>query len=76
MPIDMFLYHLGRFNHMVLSCVACGMCEQGCPVGIPLLKIYKTVGLNAQKVFEYVPGRNVEEPIPVLTFKEEELEPR
>jgi formate dehydrogenase subunit beta len=76
MPNEMFLYHLGRFNHMVLSCVACGMCEQGCPSGIPLLKIYKTVGLNAQKVFDYVPGRNVDEPIPVLAFKEEELEPR
>lgn len=76
MPIDMLLFHLGRFNHMVLSCVACGMCEQGCPSGIPLLKIYKTVGLNAQKVFDYVPGRNIEEPIPVLTFQEDELEPR
>ncbi len=76
MPIDMLLFHLGRFNHMVLSCVACGMCEQGCPSKIPLLKIYKIVGLNAQKMYDYVPGRNVEEPIPVLTFQEDELEPR
>jgi formate dehydrogenase subunit beta len=76
LPSNMFLFHVTRFNHMVLSCVACGMCEQGCPVDIPLLSIYKTVGKNAQKVFDYEPGRSLEEDIPILTFKEDELEPR
>ncbi len=76
LPSNMFLFHVTRFNHMVLSCVACGMCEQGCPANIPLLSIYKTVGLNAQKLFDYEPGRNLEEEIPVLTFEEDELEPR
>jgi formate dehydrogenase subunit beta len=52
------------------------MCEQGCPADIPLLSIYKTVGKNAQKVFDYEPGRSLEEDIPILTFKEDELEPR
>jgi formate dehydrogenase subunit beta len=76
LPSNMFLFHVTRFNHMVLSCVACGMCEQGCPADIPLLSIYKTVGKNAQKVFDYEPGRSLEEDIPILTFKEDELEPR
>ncbi len=76
MPANMFLFHVTRFNHMVLSCVACGMCEQGCPANIQLLSIYKTVGKKAQKVFDYEPGRSLEEEIPILTFKEEELEPR
>jgi formate dehydrogenase subunit beta len=76
LPANLFLFHLTRFNHMVLSCVACGMCEQGCPADIPLLKMYKTVGINAQKIFDYEPGRSLEEDIPILTFNEDELEPR
>jgi formate dehydrogenase subunit beta len=76
LPANMFLFHVTRFNHMVLSCVACGMCEQGCPAEIPLLSIYKTVGKNAQKEFDYEPGHSLDEEIPILTFKEDELEPR
>jgi formate dehydrogenase subunit beta len=76
LPSNMFLFHVTRFNHMVLSCVACGMCEQGCPADIPLLSIYKTVGTNAQRVFDYEPGRSLEEEIPILTFEEDELEPK
>jgi formate dehydrogenase subunit beta len=76
LPANMFLFHITRFNHMVLSCIACGMCEQGCPVDIPLLSIYKTVGRRAQKVFDYEPGRSLDEEIPILTFQEDELEPK
>jgi formate dehydrogenase subunit beta len=76
MPRDTLLFHLTRMNHMATSCVGCGMCEQACPSKIELLKIYKTVGHNAQKVFDYIPGRNIDEELPLLTFREEELEPR
>ncbi|UCE75171.1 MAG: Coenzyme F420 hydrogenase/dehydrogenase, beta subunit C-terminal domain [Methanomassiliicoccales archaeon] len=76
MPKDTLLFHLTRMNHMATSCVGCGMCEQACPSKIELLRIYKTVGHNAQKVFDYVPGRSVDEELPLLTFREEELEPR
>lgn len=76
MPRDTLLFHLTRMNHMATSCVGCGMCEQACPSNIELLKFYKTVGHNTQKVFEYVPGRNLDEDLPLLTFREDELEPR
>jgi formate dehydrogenase subunit beta len=76
MPRDTLLFHLTRMNHMATSCVGCGMCEQACPSKIELLKIYKTVGHNAQKVFDYVPGKSIEDDLPLLTFREEELEPR
>jgi formate dehydrogenase subunit beta len=76
MPRDTLLFHLTRMNHMATSCVGCGMCEQACPSKIELLKIYKTVGHNAQRVFDYVPGRSLDEELPLLTFREEELEPR
>ncbi|UCG68285.1 MAG: Coenzyme F420 hydrogenase/dehydrogenase, beta subunit C-terminal domain, partial [Thermoplasmata archaeon] len=73
-PKDTLLFHLTRMNHMATSCVGCGMCEQACPSKIELLRIYKTVGHNAQKVFDYVPGRSLDEDLPLLTFREDELE--
>jgi hypothetical protein len=32
------------------------------------------VGHQVQKLFEYVPGRNLEEEIPLAVFKEDELQ--
>ena len=73
MPVDTVLYHLTRMNHMASSCVACGLCEQACPMDIPLGSIFARVGRNVQALFDYVPGRSLEEPLPVTTFKEDEL---
>ncbi len=74
MPRDTILFHLGRMSHMATSCVGCGVCEQACPSNIPLLRIFKTVGHNIQKIFNYVPGKNLDEPLPLTTFKEDELQ--
>jgi len=73
MPRDTTLFHLGRMSHMATSCVGCGLCEQACPSNIPLLKIFKTVSYNVQQIFKYIPGRDLEEPLPLTTFKEDEL---
>jgi len=73
MPVDTVLYHLTRMNHMASSCVACGLCEQACPMDIPLGSIFARVGRNVQALFDYVPGRSLEEELPVTTFKEDEL---
>lgn len=73
MPRDTTLFHLGRMSHMATSCVGCGLCEQACPSNIPLLKIFKTVSYKVQQIFKYVPGRDLEEPLPLTTFKEDEL---
>ncbi|KPJ52801.1 hypothetical protein AMJ39_06840 [candidate division TA06 bacterium DG_24] len=73
---DTVLFHLGRLNHMASSCVACGACEDACPNDIPLLALFKTVGHRVQEAFEYVAGRDLDEPLPLATFREDELEPR
>ncbi len=73
LPPDTLLFHLGRMLHVSLSCVACGMCEDVCPMDIPVGRVFKLVGHEAQKLFEYVPGRDVEEKLPLTTFKEEEF---
>lgn len=75
MPVATFLFHIGRMNHMAVSCVGCGMCEQACPSKIPLLSMFKAVGAVLQKVFDYQPGRKLDESLPLIVYKDEELEP-
>jgi formate dehydrogenase subunit beta len=73
MPNDTLLFHLTRLNHMVSSCVGCGLCTEACPNDIPVADIFRLVGYEVQKIFEYVPGRSLDEELPLTTFKEEEL---
>ena len=73
-PTDTLLFHITRFNHMILSCVECGLCEQACPAGIPLMDIIIPIAENAQKEFEYGPGRDPKEPLPMIVYRENEFE--
>ncbi len=73
MPVDTVLYHLTKINHMGYSCVSCGLCEQACPMDIPLSSIYNVFCRKIQALFDYVPGRSRDEELPVTTFREEEL---
>lgn len=76
MPTDTTLFHLTRVNHMGLSCVGCGHCESACPAEIPLTMLFKTAGQKVQDIFGYIPGRNLEEELPLATYQVSELEPR
>lgn len=72
-PSGTLFFHLGRMAHMAVSCVNCGMCSDVCPVHIPVAEIFSMVGDSLQQVFEYLPGRNVEEPVPGGAYKEQEF---
>jgi formate dehydrogenase subunit beta len=72
MPSDTMLFHLTRLNHMVLSCVGCGMCTSACPTDLPVGRVFRAVAQQVQELFDYVPGRDVEEPLPMVTFREDE----
>lgn len=74
LPADTLLFHLTRLNHMVTSCVGCGLCESACPSGLPVARIFRAVGQKVQGIFDYVPGRDLAEEIPISTFREDELE--
>jgi formate dehydrogenase subunit beta len=73
MPSDTVLFQLTRMNHMVSSCVGCGMCESACPSDLPLAVIFRAVGQRVQQLFDYSPGRSLEDELPVATFKEDEF---
>jgi formate dehydrogenase subunit beta len=73
LPMDRIMFHLGRVTHMAASCVGCGMCEDVCPVNIKVGQFFKYTGSQIQNVFQYEPGVNREDVLPLLTFKQEEL---
>jgi len=73
-PSDITLFQMGRMMHMSLSCVSCGMCEDACPMDIPVAQIFSMVADETQDLFDYVSGRDIEEPLPFVSYKEKELE--
>lgn len=73
MPANTVMFHLTRLNHMVMSCVGCGLCDTACPNDIPVMSLFRTVGLQAQQMMEYEPGRSYDEPAPATTFQDSEL---
>ncbi len=73
MPQGTLLFHITRMNHMMTSCVQCGICEDSCPVKIGLSVLFKKVSRNAQKEFDYLSGRSLDEPLPLVTFREDEF---
>ena len=73
-PTDTLLFHLTRLNHMATSCVGCGLCQAACPNDVPVFRIFRLVSSRVQPLFSYVPGRGVDEPLPLTTFKEAEFQ--
>jgi formate dehydrogenase subunit beta len=70
---DTLLFHLTRLNHMVTSCVGCGVCTDACPVEIEVGTVFRAVAEKAQAIFDYHPGRSLAEAAPVQEFREDEL---
>ena len=43
-------------------------------MNIPVAQIFTMVGDRNQKAFDYVPGRSINELLPLTTFEEEEFQ--
>jgi formate dehydrogenase subunit beta len=72
LPTPVF-YQLVRLFHVSMSCIGCGLCGDVCPADIPLWAVSLKTGEAVQKAFDYLPGRDLEEGLPVTTFGPEEF---
>lgn len=59
-PPETPLFHLVRAVHMAGRCIDCGLCEQTCPVAIPLRTLYKKVYNIMDSEFDYQMGYSEE----------------
>lgn len=73
MPNDTVFFHLTRLAHIGCTCVGCGQCTLACPSQIPVSDLFISVTRNARKAFDYVPGRDDAEPLPLSVFQESEF---
>lgn len=73
MPTDTSFYHLTRITHIAAFCVGCGQCTSACPNDIDVMPIFRTSAEKVQARFEYLAGRNVDEPQPLSVFDSDEL---
>jgi formate dehydrogenase subunit beta len=70
---DTIFYHLVRLFHVSISCTACGQCADVCPANIPLWAISLKMGEAVQRTFDYLPGKDIEQGLPITTFVPEEF---
>jgi formate dehydrogenase subunit beta len=72
MMSDTLLFHMTRLNHMSTSCVSCGMCTSACPEDIPVGLFFSAISAQVQDAFGYMPGRDLNEKLPLITFATDE----
>lgn len=60
--------HYDRMGVMrwLVSCAGCGMCEQACLNHLPTSAIFTHIRHSLDEQWNYVPGRSVDEPLPVI----------
>ena len=69
-PPDLPMFHLVRALHMIGRCVDCGLCEEACPVEIPLRTLHKKVNDIIETRFQFKPGIEQTEPSPLHKIAE------
>ena len=62
-------FHLIRAMHMADKCIDCGLCEEACPVDIPLRTLYKKTNQIMFNDFGFKSGASSDQKSP-LNIKE------
>ena len=65
-PAEVLSYHLIRAFHLSDTCVACGACQEACPVNIPLMALQLSMREVLCKTYGYEAGLEPERKSPIL----------
>jgi len=65
-PAEMVSFHHIRAFHLSDTCVACGACQEACPVGIPLMTLQLAMRAALKKDYNYEAGLDANRKSPVL----------
>jgi formate dehydrogenase (coenzyme F420) beta subunit len=65
-PAEMVSFHHIRAFHLSDTCVACGACQEACPVGIPLMTLQLSMRAALKKDYNYEAGLDADRKSPVL----------
>ncbi len=65
LPTDIPVFHLIKAIHMADRCIDCGLCEQACPAKIPLRTIYRHMAKVMKELYDYTPGKSIDEKSPL-----------
>jgi len=66
-PAETITFHLIRAFHLSDTCVACGACQEACPVNIPLLYLQLGMRKTLREKYGYEAGLDPEIKSPVLS---------
>lgn len=61
LPPQVPIFHLVRAAHMAGRCIDCGLCEDACPMDIPLRLLYRKVNRIVKDLFDYDTGESSEQ---------------
>jgi formate dehydrogenase subunit beta len=67
-PPTLPAFHLVRAVDMAGRCIDCGLCEEACPMAIPLRALYRKVGRVVEDNFGYRPGRSLDDKSPLAVL--------
>ncbi len=65
---DVISYHLGRMFHQAGRCTDCGACVRACPMGVDLRTFTYGLVKDAEELFGYTVGLDLEQVPPLTEF--------
>lgn len=68
-PIDTMTFHILRAYHCAGRCTDCGACERACPVGIPVRQFTKKLNKDAQELFSWETGLDLDQRPPLDVYR-------
>jgi formate dehydrogenase subunit beta len=67
-----WMWNIGRAQHLAGRCSACGSCQRGCPVDIPLMLLNRWMERATNEAFDHLAGMTEEQKQLAALFRKAE----